>query len=678
MLSGTLIGRQRQRRLGKSTHRPSLSVCCLTGDPGPRVAAILELFRPAADEVVIAADSRASESDLAAYATVADHLLCFEFSYTERHLGWLHAQCSCDWIFRIDGDEVPSPELIEALPGLISSPRALQYWFTRRWLFPDAAHWLDELPWCPDFQCRLVRNDGTLRFPGTRHSSAEPLLPRRYIEAPLYHLDLAVNDADTRRRKIALHAHLRPGLQAPGGGPHDEVYYLPERHARSAPVPVPEAHRSSIDRVLGARAGGAVATAAEVVSSAQSDRFWMGREQGDARSELADIQCLETDLRMYPGEARAVHFRVANAGASPWPWEPDDPGRPQVRFSYHVLDEGGNLLELDGVRSLLPERLGPGDETIVPAMVRAPATPGSYLLEADLVWHRWFGSSSRHLLEVAEDASRSAAAADEGHPPSPEAYGERFYSSVVDGAARSASRTLPLVFDLVKPSSVIDVGCGTGAWLAVARELGASEILGIDGDWVPSDALLISADRFRAADLAVPMRLGRRFDLAICMEVAEHLDATSGDSLVRELCAAADVVLFSAAIPGQTGSDHRNEQWPTYWRERFRSHGHEMVDCLRRRLWGDELIEPWYAQNAYLYVARRRIRSDRRLRSAARDNGGLPLSAVHPGVFRLHSGPTNPSDPEPREQRPAPRRFESGSAINLLARRVLGAVRHRL
>src|SRR5262249_22771404 len=157
----------------------------LTGDPGPRVAAIVELFRPVVDEVVIAADSRASESDLAAYGAAADHVSRLEFSYTERHIGWLHARCSGDWIFRIDGDEVLSPELIEALPGLIGSPRALQYWFVRRWLFPDAAHWLKEVPWYPDFQCRLVRNDETLRFPGTRHSSAEPLMPRRYIEASL-------------------------------------------------------------------------------------------------------------------------------------------------------------------------------------------------------------------------------------------------------------------------------------------------------------------------------------------------------------------------------------------------------------------------------------------------------------------------------------------------------------
>jgi hypothetical protein len=418
----------------KSAGRPSLSLCSLTGDPGSRVVAILELFRPVVDEVVIAADSRVSGSDLAAYSALADRLLRIEFAYTERHLGWLHAQCSGDWIFRIDGDEVPSPELIEAVPGLIRSPRALQYWFERRWLFQDAAHWLNEVPWYPDFQCRLVRNDGTLRFPGIRHWGPEPLLPRRYIEAPLYHLDLVVNDREARRRKIANHAHLRPGLHAPGGGAHDEVYYLPENYARTAPAPVPKADRSSIDRVLSARPGRGAAKPASighVVTHEQSDRFWMRREQGDRRTDLADIECLEPDLRMFPGEVRAIHFRVANTGASPWPWEPHDSETPQVRLSYHVLDAGGKMIELDGLRSFLPERLGPAEETIVPAVVRAPATPGSYLLEADLVWHEWFGSSSRHPFVVAANASRPAGGAEGGlhsvpaNPPDPEPREQR-------------------------------------------------------------------------------------------------------------------------------------------------------------------------------------------------------------------------------------------------------------
>lgn len=237
-------------------------------------------------------------------------------------------------------------------------------------------------------------------------------------------------------------------------------------------------------------------------------------------------------------------------------------------------------------------------------------------------------------------------------------YGEWFYKSQQDGSSRSAERVLPLVFDLVRPSSVVDIGCGTGAWLAAAKGLGAGSVLGIDGSWVPRQALRIPAECFFEHDLSLPFRVeGRRFDLAMTLEAAEHLDASRADSLVADLCALSDVVLFSAAIPGQTGTDHRNEQWPTYWQARFAQWEYELVDCLRSRLWTDDRIEPWYAQNAFLYVNAERLATDERLRDAAAENGRMPLCAVHPGVHRLFSKPYAPANPEPAVRRAAPRRF---------------------
>lgn len=239
-------------------------------------------------------------------------------------------------------------------------------------------------------------------------------------------------------------------------------------------------------------------------------------------------------------------------------------------------------------------------------------------------------------------------------------YGAWFYAGQQDGSLRSAESVLPLVLDLVRPSSVVDVGCGTGSWLATARHLGVQEILGVDGPWVSADALRIPPDCFMEQDLTYPLRLDRRFDLAMCLEAAEHFDASRADSLVGDLCSLADVVLFSAAIPGQTGTDHRNEQWPPYWRGRFEQWGYELVDCLRTRLWDDPAIEPWYAQNAFLYVSGDRLAGDERLRAAAAENGRMPLSAVHPGVLALFSAPYAPAAPEPANRRGAPRRFISG------------------
>ena len=167
----------------------SLSVCCLTGDPGPRVTAVLAPLRGIADEIVIAADARADQERLEQYAAAADRLLRVEFSYLERHLAWLHKQCSGDWIFRIDADEVASPSLVERLPELDRGSAAFSSTgFRAGGSTPRLAHWLEEVPWWPDYQNRLVRNDGTLRFSGLLHSSAEPTHPARYVEEPLYHL----------------------------------------------------------------------------------------------------------------------------------------------------------------------------------------------------------------------------------------------------------------------------------------------------------------------------------------------------------------------------------------------------------------------------------------------------------------------------------------------------------
>ncbi|MCB5165068.1 class I SAM-dependent methyltransferase [Streptomyces bambusae] len=238
------------------------------------------------------------------------------------------------------------------------------------------------------------------------------------------------------------------------------------------------------------------------------------------------------------------------------------------------------------------------------------------------------------------------------------AYGAWFYESQQDGSARSAGRVLPLVFDLVRPADVVDLGCGTGSWLRTARELGAEKILGVDGEWVDEEALRIPAECFLRHDLGRPLRLdGGRFGLAMCVEVAEHLDPGRAESLVADLCALSEVVLFSAAVPGQTGSDHRNEQWPNYWRDHFARWGYELVDCLRTRLWDDPEIEPWYAQNAFLYVSADRLAHDERLRTAAAETGRMPLCVVHPGLLALFSKPFAPAVPAPPVRRPAPLRF---------------------
>lgn len=214
-------------------------------------------------------------------------------------------------------------------------------------------------------------------------------------------------------------------------------------------------------------------------------------------------------------------------------------------------------------------------------------------------------------------------------------YSAEFYDRHAGGMRASARTVLPLVFDLLAPAtvrSVVDVGCGEGHWLAAARELGVPDILGLDGDYVRRDRLAIPADRFRPTDLTnppAPPTLGRAFDLAICLEVGEHLPDAHAATLVDFVCSLAPVVLFSAAIPGQGGTGHLNEQWPPYWANLFAQRARACADALRPILWENDTVEWWYAQNAMLFIDRAALDRSPRLHATL----DPPQRLVHPSNF---------------------------------------------
>ena len=211
-----------------------------------------------------------------------------------------------------------------------------------------------------------------------------------------------------------------------------------------------------------------------------------------------------------------------------------------------------------------------------------------------------------------------------------EHYSPQFFEDRKEGAGTSAREVVPLVLDLVQPRSVIDVGCGIGSWLAIFCELGLEDFHGIDGNYVDAEALLIPREKFQAFDLTKPLRLDRRFDLALSLEVAEHLPADCAAAFVDSLVRLAPVVLFSAAIPFQEGSHHLNEQWPEYWAQLFRAHDYLTIDCLRERVWKNEQVDWWYAQNILLFAHQDHVRRRPALQCAADKTRSAQLSLVHP------------------------------------------------
>lgn len=212
-------------------------------------------------------------------------------------------------------------------------------------------------------------------------------------------------------------------------------------------------------------------------------------------------------------------------------------------------------------------------------------------------------------------------------------YQAYFYFNRYQQTVQAAGRILDLILPRLPPvRSAVDVDCGVGAWLSVLQERGVADVVGVDGAWVDEQLLKIPADRFRRADLSAPLKLERRFDLAICLEVAEHLPPERADGFIAELAGAADFVLFSAAIPFQGGYGHVNEQWQSYWADRFARRGFVVRDWVRPRLWTDAAIPVWYRENLLLFVAERRVPELVSAPDGAAD-GPMPLDLVHPEAY---------------------------------------------
>lgn len=226
-------------------------------------------------------------------------------------------------------------------------------------------------------------------------------------------------------------------------------------------------------------------------------------------------------------------------------------------------------------------------------------------------------------------------------------YNSFFFDQLADGSTRSAREVVKIVKELVNPKSVIDVGCGIGTWLRVWMDSGVEHIAGLDGDYVLPEQLVIPLEYFKPMDLSSPVQLvsrykltdlktstesSGRFDLAQSLEVAEHLPREVASALVAFLCSLAPVVLFGAAIPYQSGSEHINEQWPRYWAERFLQKGYVAID-IRDRIWNNPSVEAWYCQNTLIYAEVEYLQTLEKLRDLPVVSPENVLPRVHPWLW---------------------------------------------
>jgi hypothetical protein len=200
------------------------------------------------------------------------------------------------------------------------------------------------------------------------------------------------------------------------------------------------------------------------------------------------------------------------------------------------------------------------------------------------------------------------------------------------------------------------------------KNLGVPTILGIDGPWVNVNQLQIRKDEFAARNLEQhDLSLGRKFDLVLCLELAEHLSQDRADSLVQSLVNLGPVVLFSAAVPFQGGPHHINEQWPEYWVERFNTHDYVAIDCIRKRVWEDPGVLVHYRQNTVVFAAHSTLEKNAMLRDEYQASLESPISVVHPDLYMLKLKAYSNLN-----------MFPVSRIVRALPRRVLGAAIRRL
>jgi len=214
-----------------------------------------------------------------------------------------------------------------------------------------------------------------------------------------------------------------------------------------------------------------------------------------------------------------------------------------------------------------------------------------------------------------------------------EDYDSNFFSGIKPTSTKSAEIIVPLIIDLLGPHSVIDIGCGIGTWLSVFKANNINDITGVDGDWVKQESLLIPKSCFVARDLIQGFNAERRFDVALCLEVAEHLDPRYARRFVGTLVKLSSIVLFSAAIPFQEGTHHVNEEWPDYWAKLFSEHEYVPVDCIREKIWNNEDVAWWYAQNILVFADKRQVLQNTKLEKAFERTRVSQLSIVHPRKY---------------------------------------------
>lgn len=217
----------------------------------------------------------------------------------------------------------------------------------------------------------------------------------------------------------------------------------------------------------------------------------------------------------------------------------------------------------------------------------------------------------------------------------PKDYNDNFHNVHFQNSINSAKELIPLFLTYFNPKSVLDIGCGLGTWLSIFEQ-NKCEIFGIDGDYVKQKDLVIDQNRFLAYNLNTPFNLKKKFDLAISLEVAEHIYPKNAKIFIDSVCLHSDIVLFSAAVPGQEGTMHYNEQYNEYWIDLFSQNDYQCIDFLRHKIWNYNKISWWYRQNILIFIKKTEI-SNFQYDMITKEKTNYLNTYIHPTLFKYKS-----------------------------------------
>jgi cyclopropane fatty-acyl-phospholipid synthase-like methyltransferase len=215
-------------------------------------------------------------------------------------------------------------------------------------------------------------------------------------------------------------------------------------------------------------------------------------------------------------------------------------------------------------------------------------------------------------------------------------YDKNYYKERHHWTQNSVLAITSLIFQKYKPNSVLDLGCANGSWLStILKEYQIDDICGVDGHCIEIDSLLIPKSKFKRHNLEKVYLPNRKFDLVVSMEVAEHLDSKFADNFVTSLTNAGDLIVFSAAIPLQGGTNHYNEQQQSYWKKKFQQKGFASIDYIRPKIWELDNVRTDYKQNTFLYINETKLEDFNSPLSKFKINQNQNITdIVHPELFQ--------------------------------------------